>query len=110
MNRYLFAHWRGDQPMLVATLINGVLGYFVVVAVMFGFSRLTPGTTGLAVSVVLSVVWAIWASVGIVRCALKRYIPAQQPAWRRLVGFVIVVLVVVVDVLLARDVWFIFPR
>jgi hypothetical protein len=106
MKRYLLAHWRGEQSMLIALLINGVLGYFVVVAVMFGISELVPA--GMILGFALSAVWMIWASVGIIRCALKRYIPASQPPWRRLIGLLVTGLVAVVYILTLGDLWYFF--
>lgn len=103
MQRHLLRHWRGEESLLVATLVNGVVGYVAAVAAVLVLGQALPGGLGAVIGIAGFVAWAIWAGVGIVRGAFRHYVAPGQPLWRRLVGLATVALVASAGALMLRD-------
>jgi hypothetical protein len=88
MLKYIFAHWRGEQSLARSCLINGgvfgVVTYALTMIVQIGlaFLILTPIGRNMSLMgwliyvfwpfrILVPLVWAVWACVGIFRCAFR---------------------------------------
>ena len=103
MKDYLLQHWRGEQPLSVAILVNGVVGYLAAVVALLVLGQAIPAGGGVMAAIALLVAWAIWAGVGIVRSALRNYLIGGQPPWRRFIGLGAIALVAVAAAVIVRD-------
>jgi hypothetical protein len=73
VKRYILAHWRGELSLAKSFLLNGVLGYAVLLAVLIGMSKAISSKTFDYAGMALFAAWQIWALVGILRCVLRMF-------------------------------------
>jgi len=109
MLQYAMAHWRGEQGLVQSTLINGLGGYVLLVAVFLGLgATVFTSSTFLGVSLCVFFAWQIWASVGILRASARRTFDRSAPAGPRLGGAIAIVAVLVVGVASVKDALYFF--
>lgn len=68
---YARRHWRGELSLTKSLLLNGVVGYVLIL--LLGGPMVLIGGNSAAVTLsymVIFLIWSIWAGVGISRCAL----------------------------------------
>lgn len=68
---YLLAHWRGELSLRRAFLINGLGAYIILIVGLLVFGQIINLSYFFYASFGLIVVWETWATVGILRSALK---------------------------------------
>ena len=72
---YIATHWRGEQGLLRSTLVNGVLGYLLVILGFIGLASAFKIGAGIGVvaglCITVMALWGVWATVGIFRCGLR---------------------------------------
>lgn len=104
MRRYILTHWRGEQELLVSSLINGILIYVVLVASLVSIGQLVSSRVFTFGGIVVFVLWMIWAAVGNFRCGIRNAL-AQANGWgARLGGVIVVVGVLLVGFFSIKDV------
>jgi hypothetical protein len=71
VKRYILAHWRGQLSLALSFLVNGVLGYIVLLTVLIGGSHATHSKAFDYAGIGVFAAWLIWALVGILRCVVR---------------------------------------
>ena len=67
-------HWTGHHSLLRSGLVNGLLGYLILVAVaMIGGQAVGTQPLLLSLTILLFAVFFVWVIVGTVRRALRQY-------------------------------------
>jgi hypothetical protein len=112
MWNYIIAHWRGRLGLLQSLLLNGVVGYFVIIALLWGISATPAGSSRISVYAwaVVLVLWSIWALVGIFRCGGRNAFGDPSSKVRRVGGVVAIVGAVLVGFFTAKDIYFLFVK
>ncbi|HZP99228.1 MAG TPA: hypothetical protein VFB13_06805 [Reyranella sp.] len=77
---YLIAHWRGALSLRRSFLLNGLLAYVVLVFGLLALQQVFTTIYLFYASFVIIIAWQIWATVGILRSALRVW-RAPDPAY-----------------------------
>ena len=96
---YALSHWRGQQGLLRSTLLNGVVAYLVLVVVLTASDGLLKVYMGLSIFLV----WMVWATVGIIRCAAKKLLDRTATRLSRLGGILAIAGVLCLALLSVKD-------
>jgi hypothetical protein len=81
--RYILAHWRGQLSLLVSVAVNGLLLYFVLVALLLLIGSVETSATFVYLGMAIFSVWIVWAGVGTFRSAVRTY-QSPETTLRRL--------------------------
>jgi hypothetical protein len=106
VGEYILAHWRGHLGLARSSLLNGLTIYLLLVVglVVLGSIAQVQSqiiTFGL---LVIFLIWAIWAGVGIVRCGIRYAFNRGNSTSYRLAGIAAIIGVAIVAALNANDV------
>jgi hypothetical protein len=100
MWKYIVAHWRGEQGLLKSCLLNGVVGYLILACTYMGvfftvvfatanrWSSDDPGRVYDHSWTVISLIYMLWACVGIIRCGSRYLLEPGADRTRRIQGIV----------------------
>ena len=105
VTQYLLSHWRAEQHLGQMTLVNGILGYVLVLTLggligMSAWSRIIVYPYA-----VLFLAWGVWVIFGIGRAAWRLF-TARNGSPMSKVGAVFLFLAVsAISVIAAHDVW-----
>jgi hypothetical protein len=107
---YFVRHWRGQLSLATSALLNGIVGYFILLFGSFAVSQLLSpammsSSAFIAPVVIAFTAWFLWAAVGIVRCALRIIRSDDKAIWVRLLGVITLIGVAYIAVLMAQDLW-----
>jgi hypothetical protein len=103
MTKYIVTHWRGQQSLLKATLINGVGGYLVLVCLLVLLGQFIVSRWFVYAGLVVFLAWWIWASVGICRGATKAVFGGETTTWLKSSAVVALLGVLGATYFLVRD-------
>ena len=107
IQRYVLAHWRGEQNLIWCFLINGLFGYLIALLVVVGIGgALGGGSLNTPIGMLLTfmfAVWLIWALVGNFRAAFKAITSPDGTVSMRVLGAVVIVGLLLVVFLAAGD-------
>jgi hypothetical protein len=107
---YIVAHWRGRLGLLRSALLNGVIAYFILVAIALTVGRVSDSQILIYGVKGVFVLWAIWAGVGILRCGARNAFDTANTKARRIGGVAAIVGVVLVASFMGRDVYHLFLK
>jgi hypothetical protein len=112
MWNYIIAHWRGRLGLLQSVLLNGVAGYFLIIALLWAISATPARSSQISVYAwaVVLVLWSIWALVGIFRCGGRNAFGDLSSKARRVAGMVAIVGAVLVGFFTAKDIYHMFVK
>ena len=96
MKRYFLAHWRGQLSLAQSFLVNGVLGYIVLIALLVGGSRGIASRAFDYAGIAVFAAWQIWSIVGILRCVLRHFREPHSVIQRVLAVLVLAVMAIVI--------------
>jgi hypothetical protein len=99
VTRYTIAHWRGDLSLATSFWLNGVVGYFALLALVVGLRAYIPILAGMVVFVIVMV----WACVGIARSALHVVRSPRETITRKFKAYMALAVVLVVVLVSAAD-------
>ncbi len=105
MIRYLSVHWRGEHSLTKSALLNGVLAYILLVAVLVSAGKILSSKFFVYAGMAFILTWFFWALVGMSRCAIKA-VTSESPILQKFGAVAILFSVVAAVVFSARDFWF----
>ena len=95
MKRYIVAHWRGQLSLARSFLVNGVLGYVVLIALLVGGSQIIDSKAFNYAGISVFAAWQVWSLVGILRCILRLF-REQHSIFQRMLAVLVLVVVAIV--------------
>lgn len=104
MPNYIVTHWRGQQSLLISVLVNGLGAYIVLVLLLATLGGIVAGQSFQYLGIGIFCAWFIWATVGIVRCALRAMFNRQSMLWQKIGGGAALLGVMVVTISTIRDI------
>ncbi len=96
MKRYILAHWRGQLSLAQSFLVNGVLGYVVLIALFVGGSQAIDSRAFDYAGIGVFAAWQIWSIVGILRCVLRHFREPHSVIRRVLAMLVLAAMAIVI--------------
>ncbi len=109
VGQYLRAHWLGELSLPISFLVNGLALYLALVFLLIGFgTQVFTSKLFLYVGLAVFLIWTIWASVGIVRSAIRDYRLPEASLLRRTTAVGAVTLVLLFWAFGLRDLYFNF--
>jgi hypothetical protein len=102
---YIVMHWRGQQGLLRSVLLNGVLTYLVMVALLVSLGTAFKPSGGIFVGLGLFLIWEVWAAVGIFHCAMRYAFDRDRGTVERVGGLISILGVAAVAYFSSVDMW-----
>lgn len=104
---YLVAHWRGKLSLTKSVLINGLLIYAILVVAFVSLGQIVTSQIFVIFGLSVFLAWAIWASVGIVRCSLRLTFAGNSAVYTRVFGIAAIIGVAIAVAYIVKDIWMI---
>ena len=94
--RYFRAHWLGELSLSISVFVNGLAFYLALIFMLVPLGQALNSSVFNYAGVAIFLIWTVWASVGIVRSAIRNYKLPETSLLRRIaaVGAVTRVLIV----------------
>ena len=106
--QYLRAHWLGDLSLAISTFINGLALYLALIFLLVPLGVLLNSPVFTYAGIAVFLIWFIWASVGIVRSAIRNFRLSEASLLRRTAAVGAITLVLIVWAVALRDLVFLF--
>ena len=106
--QYLRAHWQGDLSLAISTCINGLALYLALIFLLVPLGALLNSPVFTYAGIAVFLIWIIWASVGIVRSAIRNFRLSEASLLRRTAAVGAITLVLIVWAVALHDLVFLF--
>lgn len=103
--QYFIAHWKGQLSLAKSFLLNGLLAYLVLIICLVALGTVLTSQVFVFLGLAIFSVWAVWASVGIVRCSLRLLSSSDTGAVIRVLAGLAIWIVVISVGYAAYDLW-----
>ena len=96
VSQYLRAHWLGELSLSISIFVNGLALYLALIFLFVPLGQVLNSPVFVYAGLAVFLIWTIWASVGIVRSAIRNYRLPEASLLRRTaaVGAIILVLTI----------------
>jgi hypothetical protein len=105
MTRYVTSHWHGKHSLAKSVFVNGLAAYVILVVGFVSIGQFVRSQLFVIVGLLVFLLWSVWATVGILRCAMKTTVRSDATLLSRLFGILAVICVIVATVYAALDLW-----
>ena len=106
--QYLRAHWLGDLSLPISIFVNGLALYLALIFLLVPLGQVLNSSVFAYAGIAVFLIWIIWASVGIVRSAIRNYRLSEASLLRRTAAVGAITLVLIVWAVALRDLVFLF--
>lgn len=104
--QYVVGHWRGKLSLTKSVLLNGLLVYAVLVVALVALGQILTSQIFVFFGLAVFLAWAIWASVGIVRCSIRLSFSDNSAVSTRVFGVAAIIGVAIAVMYTIMDVWY----
>lgn len=106
--KYLISHWRGEHGLIWGVLVNGLMGYLLVLAIFVVLDWLFSSNLPILSGVIWLLVFLIWAGVGLMRSAIASLRDKAGAKHHKLIAVGIIFLVGVAFLATTRDSYMVY--